>query len=101
MAKVRADEAGHCGVERRLMAFGARPRDPGEPGRAWLEEALRASVLCHLEGGIVTRTSIEPKADKINRMPWVPDGGTHKPSAMEPKASLPAQRGLTISGPDR
>ncbi|MCG0285255.1 hypothetical protein [Streptomyces sp. PSAA01] len=47
MAKVRADEAGHCGVERRLMAFGARPRDPGEPGRAWLEEALRASVLRH------------------------------------------------------
>lgn len=42
MSKVRNDERGRGGVERRLVALGARPRDPGEPGRAWLEEALHA-----------------------------------------------------------
>jgi hypothetical protein len=42
IAKVRADEQGHGGVERRLITLGARPREPREPGRAWLEEALHA-----------------------------------------------------------
>jgi hypothetical protein len=44
---VRADESGHGGTERRLIALGARPR---EPGRAWLAEALAAvgaTVLDH------------------------------------------------------
>ncbi|MEU8576474.1 hypothetical protein [Streptomyces asoensis] len=40
MSKVRNNERGRGGVERRLVALGARPRDPGEPGRTWLTEAL-------------------------------------------------------------
>ncbi|MFE5372767.1 hypothetical protein [Streptomyces mirabilis] len=40
MSKVRNGERGRGGVERRLVALGARPRDPGEPGRTWLTEAL-------------------------------------------------------------
>jgi len=42
MSKVRNDECGRGGVERRLVALGARPRSEGEPGRGWLEEALQA-----------------------------------------------------------
>ncbi|MER6030655.1 hypothetical protein [Streptomyces sp. NPDC001851] len=41
MSKVRNDECGRGGVERRLVALGARPRSEGEPGRGWLEEACR------------------------------------------------------------
>ncbi|WP_181652236.1 hypothetical protein [Streptomyces sp. WAC00263] len=40
MSKVRNGERGRGGVKRRLVALGARPRDAGEPGRAWLTEAL-------------------------------------------------------------
>ncbi|WP_306193170.1 hypothetical protein [Streptomyces sp. MK5] len=50
MSKVRNGERGRRGVERRLVALGARPRHEGEPGRAWLEEALRtvgARVVSH------------------------------------------------------
>ncbi|MEU2866053.1 hypothetical protein ABZ672_48570 [Streptomyces mirabilis] len=36
MSKVRNGERGRGGVKRRLVALGARPRDAGEPGRAWL-----------------------------------------------------------------
>jgi hypothetical protein len=43
ISKVRADESGHGGAERRLIALGARPREAREPGRAWLAEALRPS----------------------------------------------------------
>lgn len=42
ISKVRADESGHAGTERRLIRLGARPRNAREPGRAWLEEALHA-----------------------------------------------------------
>jgi len=42
MSKVRNGERGRGGVERRLVALGARPREAGEPGRAWLDEALHA-----------------------------------------------------------
>lgn len=42
MPKVRNNERGRGGVERRLVALGARPRDPGEPVRAWLAEVLHA-----------------------------------------------------------
>ncbi|MGP4049625.1 hypothetical protein [Streptomyces sp. 2A115] len=41
-SKVRNSERGRGGVERRLVALGARPHEAGEPGRAWLEEALHA-----------------------------------------------------------
>ncbi|MEU0899803.1 hypothetical protein [Streptomyces massasporeus] len=50
MSKVRNGERGRGGVERRLVALGARPRDEGEPGRGWLEEALQgvgARVVAH------------------------------------------------------
>lgn len=50
MSKVCNDERGAGGVERRLIALGARPRVEGEPGRAWLEEALQtvgARVVSH------------------------------------------------------
>ncbi len=40
--KVRRDEPGHLGVERRLVALGARPRRAGENGADWLTEALDA-----------------------------------------------------------
>ncbi|MFF4755242.1 hypothetical protein ACWD5R_35160 [Streptomyces sp. NPDC002514] len=42
MSKVRNGERGRGRVERRLVALGARPRDEGEPGWAWLEESLQA-----------------------------------------------------------
>lgn len=40
MSKVRNNERGRGGVERRLVALGASPRQEREPGRGWLEEAL-------------------------------------------------------------
>ncbi|MGP3777022.1 Mom family adenine methylcarbamoylation protein (plasmid) [Streptomyces sp. SDT5-1] len=40
LSKVRSDERGHAGVERRLQALGARPRGRGEPGGSWLAEVL-------------------------------------------------------------
>jgi hypothetical protein len=40
MSKVRNSERGRGGAERRLVTLGARPRGAGEPGRAWLAEAL-------------------------------------------------------------
>ncbi|WP_261717201.1 hypothetical protein [Streptomyces sp. FZ201] len=40
LSKVRNDERGRGGVERRLVALGARAREGGEPGGPWLEEAL-------------------------------------------------------------
>ncbi|MFF3982341.1 hypothetical protein [Streptomyces sp. NPDC001828] len=43
MSKVRNGECGRGGAERRLVALGARPRNAGEPGRAWLAEALHAA----------------------------------------------------------
>ncbi|WP_326809625.1 hypothetical protein OG533_39440 (plasmid) [Streptomyces sp. NBC_01186] len=49
-SKIRADEAGHLGAERRLVAFGARPRRTDEDGARWLAEALEqvgATVLDH------------------------------------------------------
>ncbi|MCW2901015.1 MAG: hypothetical protein JWO67_3280, partial [Streptosporangiaceae bacterium] len=42
ISKVRADESGHGGAERRLIALGARHREAREPGREWLAEALAA-----------------------------------------------------------
>lgn len=50
ISKVRTDESGHAGTERRLVLLGARPRAAREPGRAWLDEALAtvgATVLHH------------------------------------------------------
>jgi hypothetical protein len=50
ISKVRADESGYGGAERRLTALGARPREAREPGRNWLAEALAAvgaTVLDH------------------------------------------------------
>ncbi|MER6687468.1 hypothetical protein [Streptomyces olivaceoviridis] len=49
-SKIHRNEPGHVGAERRLQTFGARPRDEGEPGVAWLAEALHtigATVLDH------------------------------------------------------
>lgn len=43
LSKVRAQERGSGGVERRLVAAGARPRRRGEDPRAWLTEALNAA----------------------------------------------------------
>ncbi|MEV6781941.1 hypothetical protein [Streptomyces sp. NPDC051098] len=40
ISKVRADESGHAGTERRLVLLGARPRAEREPGRDRLDEAL-------------------------------------------------------------
>jgi hypothetical protein len=50
MSKVRNGEPGRGGVERRLVALGARSRDEDEPGRACPEEALHtvgARVVSH------------------------------------------------------
>lgn len=49
ISKIRCDESGHAGSERRLIALGARPRAAREPGRAWLEEALAAVGATLLE----------------------------------------------------
>ncbi|WP_455712009.1 Mom family adenine methylcarbamoylation protein [Streptomyces canus] len=52
MSKVRNNERGRGGVERRLVALGARPRDEVEPGRTWLEEALQTvGAQCVHHGG--------------------------------------------------
>ncbi|MDA8287225.1 MAG: hypothetical protein M0014_02035 [Actinomycetota bacterium] len=40
LQKIRGQERGHEGVERRLCALGARPRRAGETPRAWLSTAL-------------------------------------------------------------
>ncbi|MCX4564334.1 hypothetical protein OHA02_50215 [Streptomyces phaeochromogenes] len=80
MSKVRNSERGRGGVERRLVALGARPRNPGEPGRAWLEEALHdvgargvrhgghhryAAYIGPRTGQLLTATSYPyPKADQ-------------------------------------
>ncbi|MEW1773437.1 hypothetical protein [Streptomyces sp. NPDC086777] len=50
MSKVRNGERGRGGVERRPVTLGARPRDEGEAGRGWPEEALQATgarVVAH------------------------------------------------------
>ncbi|WP_189269292.1 Mom family adenine methylcarbamoylation protein [Streptomyces fuscichromogenes] len=50
MSKVRNGERGRGGVERRLVALGARPRSENEPGRPWLADALQtvgARVVAH------------------------------------------------------
>ncbi|MFF0386806.1 hypothetical protein [Streptomyces sp. NPDC004286] len=49
LSKVRIGERGRGGVERRLVALGARQRAEREPGRAWLGEAL------HVVGARVVR----------------------------------------------
>jgi hypothetical protein len=41
LSKVRGDEQGHTYVERELVRFGARPRQRGEPGAAWLRGRCR------------------------------------------------------------
>lgn len=80
MSKVRNGERGHGGVERRLISLGARPRNEGEPGRAWLEEALHtvgARVVFHggkhryatyigprTKGRIIATSYPYPKADQ-------------------------------------
>ncbi|MFG2210996.1 hypothetical protein [Streptomyces sp. NPDC048638] len=50
-AKIRRDEVGHRGAERRLLGFGAPPRRPGQPGRDWLAEALEAVGATELHHG--------------------------------------------------
>jgi hypothetical protein len=42
LQKVRAQERGAAGVERRLVDLGATPRPTGDDPRMWLREALRA-----------------------------------------------------------
>ncbi|MET9879278.1 hypothetical protein ABZZ36_32320 [Actinacidiphila glaucinigra] len=51
-SKVRAQESGHGGVERRLVALGARLRSPRESGGEWLAEALQTigAVTIHHPG---------------------------------------------------
>jgi hypothetical protein len=52
LSKVRGDEQGHAYVERQLVRFGARRRRAGEPGAAWLREALSAAgVRSMVHGG--------------------------------------------------
>lgn len=80
MSKIRNGERGSGGVERRLIALGARSRGTGEPGRVWLEEVLQtvgARVVAHggnhryaayvgpRSGRLLTATSYPyPKADQ-------------------------------------
>lgn len=48
--KVRRDEPGHAGVERRLTALGAPARGAGEDGASWLAHALEqvgATTMAH------------------------------------------------------
>lgn len=45
LQKVRQSERGHASVERQLEAWGARPREAGEPGAAWLARA-RTAIAC-------------------------------------------------------
>jgi len=51
LSKVRGDEQGHAYVERELVRFGARLRLPGEPGAAWLRDALQAAGVRPLPHG--------------------------------------------------
>lgn len=46
--KVRRDEVGHEAVERLLVANGARPRQPDEPGATYLIHALHAARVRRL-----------------------------------------------------
>ncbi|MEV6956092.1 hypothetical protein [Streptomyces sp. NPDC051183] len=48
--KIHRDEAGHAAVERRIAAFGAPARKPGEDGARWLAAALEqigATAVAH------------------------------------------------------
>lgn len=45
LSKVRSQERGHEYAERQLVAFGARPKSPGEDPRAWLSAALEAAQV--------------------------------------------------------
>ncbi|MFF7152961.1 hypothetical protein OHN99_28665 [Streptomyces jietaisiensis] len=42
MSKIRRSKSGHAGAERRLVALGAPPRLPRQPGAEWLVQALEA-----------------------------------------------------------
>ncbi|MFG2845925.1 hypothetical protein ACGF12_22565 [Kitasatospora sp. NPDC048296] len=65
--KVRRDESGHLGVERRLQGFGARPRREGEPGGLWLAEALEVVGANRLEhgGNHVYARSVGPRRTRV------------------------------------
>jgi hypothetical protein len=65
----RAAGRGHGGVEQRLVAFGARPRSPGEPGRPWLDEALHAigATVMHHGGNHRYRAWIGPRGRRDRR----------------------------------
>lgn len=48
---MRNDEQGHAYVEHELVRFGARHRQPGEDGAAWLREALTAAGVRSIRHG--------------------------------------------------
>jgi hypothetical protein len=73
ISKVRADESGHGGAERRLIALGARPREAREPGHMvhWLRLPEFADVPLSISRNRLIRYKSLPRA--VGR--WVMDSG--------------------------
>ena len=99
LAKVRNDERGHAYVERRLSAFGARPRRPAEPGREWLATALRSTGARLLRHGgchrfaFRARPAGEPGSAWIAMpaLPYPKHPDAPSASALPVAAALPTQ----------
>ncbi|MFE1476546.1 hypothetical protein ACFW6N_22190 [Streptomyces cyaneofuscatus] len=66
-AKIRGDEVGHRGAERRLVEFGASPRQPGQSGRDWLAQALEdiSATVVHHAGNHRYARAIGPRRTPI------------------------------------
>ncbi|MEW1760551.1 hypothetical protein AB0393_29065 [Streptomyces cyaneofuscatus] len=66
-AKIRRDEVGHRGVERRITALGAPARQPGQSGRDWLAQALEAvgATVVHHGGNHRYARAIGPRRTPI------------------------------------
>ncbi|HXA27648.1 MAG TPA: hypothetical protein VN193_02780 [Candidatus Angelobacter sp.] len=63
LQKVRAQERGAAGVERRLVALGAPPRDSGDDPSTWLRVALQAVQAHHFRhAGMHRYVLVTPRA---------------------------------------
>ncbi|MFJ6753233.1 hypothetical protein ACIQNI_34435 [Streptomyces sp. NPDC091266] len=67
VAKIKGDEVGHRGAERRLVEFGATPRRSGQPGRDWLVQALEeiSATVVHHGGNHRYARAIGPRRTPI------------------------------------
>jgi hypothetical protein len=89
LAKVRHDERGHAYVERRLQAFGARPRQPDESGREWLSHALVEVGARLLRHGGCHRFAFRLGSPSARRATWIALPGLPYPKRSDPLGAHP------------